>query len=124
MSRVTPCCGRASCCWALGALLVVAEDAGRRREWFALRALGMARSRLAGVQATEALMAALITVLLASGAPYLIGLAYLRVNEDSLTTRLPYVAAAGGGITAILLTSLLSSWAMLRSSSRQESNRG
>jgi hypothetical protein len=104
---------------ALGALLVVAEDGGRRREWFALRALGVARVRLVGVQVTEALMAALVTVVLASGAGYAIGLAYLRVNEDSLTSQLPYVAAAGGGVVAVLLTSLLSSWAMLRGSARR-----
>ncbi|MER6364386.1 hypothetical protein [Kitasatospora sp. NPDC001527] len=98
----------------LGALLAVAEDGGRRREWFALRALGMARGRLTAVQFTEALVAAALTVALATLASTGVTVTYLRINEDRLDSGLPYLLAAGAGMSVVVLAAAASSWATLR----------
>ncbi|MFB7471613.1 hypothetical protein [Kitasatospora sp. NPDC056184] len=102
----------------LGALLTVAEDGGRRREWFALRALGMARGRLTAVQLTEALVTAALTAALATLASTAVGVTYLRINEDHLDTSLPYLLAAGAGIGVVVLAAAASSWATLRTPRR------
>ncbi|MFF2956678.1 hypothetical protein ACFVVU_35705 [Kitasatospora sp. NPDC057965] len=103
---------------AIGALLAVTEDGGRRREWFALRALGMARGRLTAVQYTEALLAAAISAALATLASTMVGITYLRINEDHLDSRLPYLLAAGAGIAVVVLAATASSWVTLRTPRR------
>ncbi|MET8703491.1 hypothetical protein ABZW10_32240 [Kitasatospora sp. NPDC004723] len=103
----------------LGALLTVAEDGARRREWFALRALGMARGRLTAVQLTESLITAALTAALATLASTTVGITYLRINEDHLDTGLPYVLAAGSGITVVVLAAAASSWVTLRRPHRE-----
>ncbi|MER7708636.1 hypothetical protein ABTX81_37875 [Kitasatospora sp. NPDC097605] len=102
----------------LGALLTVAEDGGRRREWFALRALGVPRGRLTAVQLTEALVTAILTSALATLASTAVGVAYLRINEDHLDSGLPYLFAAGAGVAAIVLAAAASSWVTLRRAHR------
>ncbi|MFE7565157.1 hypothetical protein [Kitasatospora sp. NPDC057500] len=98
----------------LGALLTLAEDAGLRRDWFALRALGVARRRLTAVQLTEALVTSMVTTALATLASTTVGLTYLRINEDHLDSNLPYLLAAAGGVTAVLITAAASSTLTLR----------
>ncbi|WP_380281933.1 hypothetical protein [Kitasatospora purpeofusca] len=102
----------------LGALLAVAEDGGRRREWFALRALGMARGRLTAVQLTEALVTGVLTAALATLASTTVGVTYLRINEDHLDTSLPYLLAAGACITVVVLAAAAGSWVTLRTPRR------
>ncbi|MFF2353504.1 hypothetical protein ACFVVL_27410 [Kitasatospora sp. NPDC058115] len=103
----------------LGAVLTLAEDAGHRREWFALRALGIARRRLTAVQLTEALVTSTVTTALATLASTTVGLTYLRINEDHLDSNLPYILAAAGGVSAVLVTAAAGSGLTLRTARRR-----
>ncbi|ROR46992.1 ABC transporter permease [Kitasatospora cineracea] len=103
----------------LGAVLSIAEDGGRRREWFGLRALGVPRTRLTAVQLAESALTSTVTVTLATLASTTVGAAYLRINDDHLDTSLPYLLAALAGVATVLLTALASSWTTLRNPRRR-----
>ncbi|WP_052849502.1 hypothetical protein [Streptomyces avicenniae] len=106
--------GSAAAVTVFGAVLTVVEDGGRRREWFGLRALGVARSRLTAVQFVEAAFTSVVAVALATFAAVAVSLAYLRINDDRLDTLAPFGTAAAAGAAAVVLTAALSSWITLR----------
>ncbi|MFC8716295.1 hypothetical protein [Kitasatospora sp. NPDC057198] len=103
----------------LGAVLSVAEDGGRRREWFGLRALGVPRTRLTAVHLAESALTSTVTAALATLASGTVGAAYLRINDDRLDSGLPYLLAALAGVAAVVLTALASSWTTLRTPRRR-----
>lgn len=99
---------------ALAAMLIAGDDAGRRKEWFGLRAIGMSRAQVVTIQVGESVTTGLLATSLAVLAGVAVGSTFLQVGDDSLSTNANYVAAGVGGLLVIVATAVATSAAVHR----------
>lgn len=98
----------------VGAALSAVDDRRSAGEWAALRAVGMEQRDLIWLRMTSALVSSLVAMMLAIGPSLLIAHAWLRVNDDALTTYMPFVRSVVLATLSIHLVTLLSAYAQVR----------
>lgn len=93
----------------LAAMLIAVDESGRRREWFALRAMGMSRLQLVRIQAIESILTGFVAMFLAVLAGIGVGSAFLRAVNESLSTTLIFVTAGVAGFIAVVVAAVATS---------------
>lgn len=104
----------------LAAALITFDDQRAAQEWATLRALGFSTRGLVGIRMLIALTAGLVAVAAATLPSMLLTFAYLRVNDEELTSFTPFVVSGAIGLVATLAVTLISASAQARRVGRAE----